>query len=267
MNGTKAIIERWYKKLCFPKEFDEEFYRANESVEIPDTATLETYDKKSEDGARNLLSYLYFCEATAKKYAELGIPEEILLATLKDIVIWTKTWSEIKGGLYLGECNWLALHLGAQIFRLGRLQFQMKKSGIDIPKFNTKCGDDILDIHICAGEKLDVSECEKSLLFATDFFQKHFPNFKFTCFTCHSWLLDETLKKYLPETSNIIRFGDMFEKISTNEIYAILRYLFRWDTDINNLPDATPKSAFAERIKEAALRGEKFYETLGVIKR
>ena len=82
----------------------------------------------------------------------------------------------------------------------------------------------------------------------------------------HKTHMSETLKKYLPPESNIIRFGDLFERISSEEAYNLFRYLFRWDIkNVELLAKAVPTTSFTARIKEAALNGEKFYETLGII--
>ena len=56
MNTTAPIIRKWYEKIGFPKKYDEAFYSALEAVEISPDATVEAYDKNSEDGIQNLLS-------------------------------------------------------------------------------------------------------------------------------------------------------------------------------------------------------------------
>ena len=101
--GAKSVIAFWYKKLNFPSKYDGEFYRALEEIEIPADSKLEDYDPKCEDGKRNLLAYLYFCEELKRRYEEKGIGEDILMDTLSDLVVWTDVWSELKGELWLGE--------------------------------------------------------------------------------------------------------------------------------------------------------------------
>ena len=86
---VRATVRKWYERLGFSKLYDEEFYRALDEIPISDRITLEDYPKDCTDGLRNLLSYLWLCERTAKKCAELGIPESIVVDTLSDIVIWT----------------------------------------------------------------------------------------------------------------------------------------------------------------------------------
>ena len=265
MQNTKAIIKKWYERLGFPKEFDAEFHTALENIDIPNDVTIETYDKNTDDGKRNLLTFLYFCEGLEAKYKALGIPEEILIDTLLDIPRWTKTWSSVKGTLYLGELPWLNHHFTMKIFKLGRLQFYLGYAGGDIPVANVRTGDAVLDVHIPSDGKLTPEECYRSFDKAREFFPKYFPEHKFKCFTCHSWLLDDTLKKYLPSDSNIIKFGDMFTKLREDVRLDLIRYMFTWDTTKENLPERVPKGKTAERIKAAVLAGEEFHSTFGVI--
>lgn len=260
------IIEKWYKRLGFPKAYDTEFYKALEEIRVSDAVTLETYDKNSLCGRRNLLTYLYLCEETARFYAEKQIPEEILLNTLKDIVVWTREWSNVTGALCLRELPWLARHLDGRLFKIGRLQFCMAEAERDIKEYGICRGDNVIEIHIPTGGPLTPERVCGSIDGAKDFFAKYFPQFSYTCFICHSWLLDDKLKEYLPEGSNILAFGNMFDKVYEEDSNALIRYLFRWDTNEQNLPHAVCNSNFATQIKKAVMRGEQFHDTLGVIK-
>lgn len=266
-SNVKTVIEKWYKKLEFPQEYDEDFYAALNSIPVSDAISVDTYNVKCADGKRNLLSFLYACESAADKLKSIGVPENIIIDTFNDIVVWTKTWSAIKGELYLGELSWLKRHLSGKLFRIGRLQFCMATAETDIDEYKIKRGDNVVEIHIPEGDKLTVAECEKSINLAKEFFNKYFSDFKFKYFTCHSWLLDDTLKKYLPETSNILKFKNMFDVVKTNRCDDVLRYVFRFDTNVYNLPYAAANSSFAEKIKRARLSGEVFYDGLGVIKK
>lgn len=259
------MLEKWYKKLNFPKIYDEDFYKALQQITISDAISVERYNTDWEDGKRNLLSFLYFCETLSQFYTAKGIPEDILLDSLQDIVTWTNVWSDMKGTLYLGELSWLSRHLQGMLFKLGRLQFCMATAEEDIPAYGITKGENVMEIHIPRGGKLDLQEVQESIEQAKVFFAKYFPEFSYRCFTCHSWLLDDTLKKYLPKESNILQFGDLFDKISTENSNALLRYLFRWDTTEINLPDAVCKSSLSQKIKKAVLEGEQFHEVLGVI--
>lgn len=254
--GSKTIIEKWFLALDFPKQFHREFYQALEAINIPDTITLEHCDMDCPDGKRNLLTFLFLCEQLEVQYAEKGIPHQILMDTLQDIVTYTRLWSEVKGTLYLGELNWLSRHLQMRLFRLGRLQFCMAVQ---------EDGANVLEIHIPESGPLLLEACDQSFAAARDFFARYYPDFAYQCFTCHSWLLDSTLLDYLPDSSNILKFRKRFRIGHEEESDILLRYLFRWDTTSQNVHNAVCSSGFSERIKKAVLSGVKFHETMGIL--
>jgi len=260
-----TIIEKWYRKLSFPKQYDKEFKEALQTIKISDAITIDAYDIESKNGQRNLLSALFMCETLEDRYAQRGIPEKILKDTLSDLVIWTNTWSNLKGELYLGEMSWLKYHLNMQLFRLGRLQFCMGKSERDIPKKNIKAGDNILEVYIPEGEPLSQDLCYKSFETAKIFFKKYFPEFEYKGFTCRSWLLDASLEQFLKPDSNILQFGRMFEVIHTEESDSILRYLFRWDITRNAIKQAVPYNSFTDSVKRHVMKGGACYEVLGIL--
>lgn len=264
---TKNIIEKWYHKLGFDEGFRNEFYQALESIPISDAVTIENYDIQSNQGKRNLLSILYMCEGLSQRYKERGIPEEILMDTLNDIVIWTNTWSEIKGELYLGSLDWLSHHFNMRLFKVGRLQYYIGKAKQDNQQLGIKKGDDEIGIHIPAAGPLDIDACKASIMQAQEFLATYFPNVKYEYFSCHSWLLDDGLKKILPESSNIIKFGDMFTKVSSDESDAILRYVFGWNVKRYQVKNIVCTSSLAEKLKACVKRGETFHQMLGYIKK
>jgi hypothetical protein len=187
--------------------------------------------------------------------------------TLYDIVRWTDIWTDLKGELWLGETGWLSRHLSMRLFHIGRLQFCMALSEFDIPSKDIKKGDPVIEIHIPAAGPLCESECRESIEAAREFFAKYYPDYAYKAFTCHSWLLDSSLKDLLPEDSNILKFAALFDVVSEEESFEILRYVFKRTTNSKNVKHAYPTSSFAERVKRATLSGAKFHESLGVIDR
>ena len=188
--------------------------------------------------------------------------------TLSDLVIWSKVYYSLTGQVGIGEKEWLKAHLSFRLFKLGRLQFCMGKFEKDYPKLGIKTNDKTLETHIAeTGEKLDITDCCVSIERAKQFFEKHFAYFNYQYFSCHSWLLDDTLKDLLPLESNIIKFGALFDKIDKNESDAILKYVFKWNTRRENLADFPAKSSLGAKIKERERQGGKFFEVLGVLKK
>lgn len=261
---VRDIIVKWYKALPFDSRYDEEFYRALDEVYISPDLCVESYPLEEEDGRKNLLSFLYFSDALCSKYSSLGIDRDIFIDTLEDLVRWTDIWSEIKGELYLGELEWLWHIFTLRIVKLGRLQFCTKVLIEDIESFGLKKGDPVLDVHIPAAGPLDTEECIKSFRLAESFYPRFFPDFKFKCFTCHSWLLDRSIEDLLPTDSNIIRFGRLFEIVKNSPSRAILSYVLRWKITDEQLSNVLTKSSFAERVKQQALAGRTFFAPFGI---
>lgn len=263
---TAAVIEKWYKALSFPKEYDVEFYKALKEIEIsPDTA-INTYDLNCTDGKRNLLACLYMCEAQAENCRKKGINEDIIIDTLRDFVTWTNTWTKLKGELYLGELIWLNRHVDMKLFRLGRLQFCMSTAEHSVPEKGLREGDNVIEIHIPEGEALTKEACVESIERAKVFLAKYFPDFDYKCFLTHTWLLDDTLSQFLKPESNILKFQTLFEEVYRNESPAILHYTLGWDTTPENLESKTSANSFGQKIKDYFLSGGKFYEVLGILK-
>lgn len=261
------IIEKWYLALGFPSEFNREFYKALETIRISDAISIDTYDINCEDGLRNLLSFLYMCEALEAKYKTRGIDRKILMDTLSDLVRWCVIWSNLKGSLYLGELGWLKNHLCGNLYMLGRLQFAMGSAEHAIPEAGIAQGDPVMEVHIPEEGPLSADAVEAAFAEAKTFFAAHFPEFAYSCFTCHSWLLDPTLQQLLPPQSNILRFQNRFTVTEAIESYALLRYIFRWNTTRVNLAYAQPSSNFAAKVKELVRGGKKFYEAIGFIQK
>lgn len=262
----KETIIFWYKQLNFPSCYDYEFYRLLNKTKIKTNVTVENYKFRSGKSRENLPLFLYFCEGLMKKYEDKGIPKNILYDTLSDIVVWTNIYSSISGKLTLGETQWLKNHFEMKLFKIGRLQFRMRTSSYDIDNKGIKKGDNVLEIHIPQGDRICYDEIISSVNDARKFFEKYFPNFNYKYMTCHSWLLDETLKHFLNEDSNIVKFQTMFDIEFKQKSDAVLRYVFSWDTKRKNLKKKECKSEFAKAIKESVLKGKVFYEALGVYK-
>lgn len=262
---VRGVIETWYKRLCFPEVYDREFYEALDTIPIRDDVSVRTYDPNCPDGKRNLLSVLYLCEGLSRQYREKGIGEDILLDTLRDVVRWTENWSAVKGSLFLGELPWLSRHLQMKLFKLGRLQFFMAPAREDIPAYGIRQGDNVMEVHIPRGEKLSPEAVEDSFARAKVFFSKFYPEFSYSCYTCRSWLLEEKLREYLPEGSNILSFASRFDTVEAEPSDALLRFLFRWDTGLHNVESAVCRTELQRRIRAAVLAGEQFHVVLGVL--
>lgn len=259
----KQIIRKWYDRLAFPQMYDADFCALLSRYDAAALTCVEAYDDQKHLPEENLLAYLFFCEALAQRYAVCGIPETVLTDTLHDIVLWTDVYYSITGSLGLAETQWLRRHLQFRLFKLGRLQFCMERSQHAIGEAGVQKGDLVVEVHIPAGEALCMDQCRESLMYADRFFSRYFCDHRYTCYTCHSWLLDTGLQPLLKANSNIAQFQNLFRIVDREESDAVLKYVFRWDTTRDNLLQQIPRSSFAEQIKAAIQAGMVFYEALG----
>lgn len=243
----KSIIRRWYEALNFPESWSCEFDVLLENSSLEPTNIFDY--QLGVDAQQDFLMYLYFAENLYLKYAIRGIPESILMQTLSDLVIWAKVYYELNGKIGLSEPKWLSRHLSMKLFRLGRLQFCM--------------ADGEVEIHIPGGEPLLPEECQCSINRSKEFFKTYYPEYNFDKYTCHSWLLDDTLRDFVGENANITKFRNLFTVYHRDQSDAALKYIFRWDTRRENLSAFPANSSFAVKIKEFVLNGGVLFEATG----
>ena len=169
---------------------------------------LEEWKNQNEYKEKALYFYLRLSCETYTCYREQKISDKVFDDTFYDITIWCEECYRKYGVYGLKELWWLAQSMNMKLFRLGRLQFEpivieedMVGENEVIPK-----GTRALNVHIPAGESLDLKVCLDSFRNAEAFFGK-----KGQIYVCDSWLLSPELKKLLSEKSNIIRFQNLFE--------------------------------------------------------
>lgn len=211
---------------------------------------------KQEKGGDYYKALLYYFTRFAvdlyQTYLEKGFSREEYIDTFSDL----KTWNEMcileSGICGLKETGWLTSHLHAGIVTFGRLQFQPEVLEEDLIVGNLKVnkGEEILNIHIPFGGALDPLEVDKSFERA----RQHFGN---KYIHIETWLADPNLKKYLKENSNILSFVSRFNLYKLEESNSIERFIFKVVKE--NKQDYVATSSFANAIKQALIRGEKFY--------
>lgn len=158
------------------------------------------------------VALLYSVEFTYPKYQKAVISDEIYFETMKDIAVWCEN-NNNKG---LKNLPWIKNHLNFELFKLGRLQFQIYKCdnrtlNYDLLPFNF--GENLIYVHIPQGEKLVYAECVNSLKNAKSFFGEYFPNYDFDYFFCESWLLYGENWQFMNSSSNILQFSTLFDLV------------------------------------------------------
>ena len=164
--------------------------------------------RKESDIVR--LGVILTCAVRVKdQYEKMGISDEIYYSTMSDI----KIWCDNNEGRGLKNYSWLSNHVKCELFRLGRLQFQIypcKNKTLLYKKLPFSYGENLVYVHIPQGEKLSEEECIKSFRMAEEFFKEYFPDYIYRYYFCESWLLFEGNKDFMKPDSNIVSFMNLF---------------------------------------------------------
>lgn len=199
------------------------------------------------------------------RYDEAGIDEKIYYDTMSDIKIWADKCGE-KG---LENYSWLKNHVCFELFRIGRLQFQLYECTnrtVLYKKLPFDYGEKVIYVHIPEGEKLEKEKCEASLKKANKFFSKFFPDYSYRYYFCESWLLFEGNREFMSADSNIVNFMSLFEigysvKIDKQAIERIFgkRHFFK-----KSYPE---KTTLQKQAKKYMLNGKRLGVGVGTIKK
>lgn len=212
------------------------------------------------------LAVILCCAVKAREeYCEKGIPDSVFLDTMSDI----KIWCENNGNKGLKNFGWLKNHVKLELFRLGRLQFQLyecRNKTLLYNKLPFDYGEKLIYVHIPQGEKLDTQSCIESFVSAEEFFKKHFPYHKYRYYFTESWLLYEGNKEFMSESSNILAFASLFDHCYSMKIdeQAIERIFGKRRIFKSNYPEST---SLQKRAKLYIMDGNRMGVGIGVIDR
>ena len=265
MDNAKKIIEKWYGELKFSEELDEPFSGLLSRTLIKEGLTPGDADLSKDAGEEITLTVLYLVEGMHREYMKRGLSEELFLVNVKPIRDRIESTYKKKGNFALGDMDWYRMILEGRLFRLGRLQFGLGRSPVDIPSKSVKKGDNVLQLHIPSGEKLGFDACLESINRAISLTEKHFPDFEYRYITCLSWLLDGSVADLLGEGSNVLKFATLFEIVANNKSDSIIRFVFGGGATREDLPNITPNGRFQTALKAEALAGREFFCPRGVI--
>lgn len=264
---VKEIAKKWYEKLSFPKETDNDFYHLLETESGFSEMPFSEFDltKNDPNFRKNVIWALYFCEELSTRFSSMNISEKIMLDTMNSIKLNMMKGFDVTGELAVRSfAAWLHLYYEFKLFNIGRLQYETRGAFADSPTGDLKKGAPVLAVHIPVGDKLTEEACLASFSMANDFFSKYFPNYNYEYFTCLSWLLDRNLNYILPKNSNIIKFGELFEPICDIKQDDAIEFTFPLGTTRENIKNAEAKSSLHRNLKEYVLSGGELNITFGI---
>lgn len=191
---------------------------------------------------------LALSEQTYAQYRKRAIPDSIFYDTMWDITVWCENCYAKNHEMGVSEVMWLQNHLQPNLFRLGRLQFQLnqfylpffvpfKQRRLSPLPVGKKC----VFVHIPQGEPLEDARCGASLQQANAFFATYFPEYTYQYYITESWLLYGRNQYVLPEGSNILKFAARFTIIrsESNQSQAIERIFGEKKDNLDDYPEET----------------------------
>lgn len=199
------------------------------------------------------------------RYDEAGIDESIYYDTMSDI----KIWCEKEGEKGLANYDWLKNHVSFNLFRLGRLQFQIYKCNNKTLLYNKlpfEYGSNLIYIHIPEGQSLEEEKCREALSLANKFFKEYFPEYKYEYYFCESWLLFENNKDFMRKDSNIIKFMSLFTLCYSVKIDAqAIERIFGKRKILKSC--YSENTSLQKSAKEYMLSGKRLGTGIGVIRK
>lgn len=207
-----------------------------------------------DDPVAQLIVLMFLADHALRVNSAQGVGEDVTIATLKDVNVWTENYYRQFGRYGLNQFQWLLNHYTGNLFRLGRLQFMLIPAGEHAP-----AGHFVIDTHIPQGDALTPEICEASFDAARRFFRKRYPEFSMAYFRCGSWMLDDRLECFLDGDSNLVRFMRRWtgKYPLREETPSILERVFGFGFDMKALEDAPEDTRLQRKLKEYMLRGGK----------
>ena len=264
-----TTVQKWFDLLELPREYKEVVENCVKDYSHSQIETEENPVARLNEQENKTLCLIYAlnkCESFFNHHKELGIPENILFDTIKELKRHTKicTLPDGKESLGIFQIKWINNVLSGNLFCLGRLEFEMKSSKRAIEKYGICPDEKVIGVHIHGTKTpIDKQSVDASFDIAYRFFEKYFPDFDYKGFTCHSWLMDPTLRELLPPTSNIVGFLDRFDTVFSNESDSILKHIFDKNATFENADTYVAKTSLQKAVIDHIQKGGKLYMSLG----
>ncbi len=203
---------------------------------------------RSTPERRCFMAHVYLAVApfTARWHRSRGIADSVSRDSFADLARHLAIHRRVYGCTGIDNAWWLTMSLRGEVFDLGRLQFNWFTWGTrehapfwypweeaELLGDGFRKGDGCLGVHIPETGALDPRACDESVAAAAHFFREHFaegfPAGRRRLATCLSWLLDDQLAAFLPETSNIIAFQRRFERLEGGYVSdrEVLDFVYR----------------------------------------
>lgn len=213
-------------------------------------------DLEEDPGGFRRLCCMLRCALKAKEnYDRLGIPETIYIDTMGAFSRFVREHKESYGCYGFDRGSWTPRQVSCTLFRIGQLEYEL----------TTLDGAPVVSLHIPTDADLRPEIFHPSVREGLTVLYRLFPEYSGKAVYCHSWLLSPQLKEFLPETSNILRFQELFyiepEGIPGNDVLL-------WVFKNPRLPreDYPEHTSLQRKLKQFFLNDGQFLEGKGYLR-
>ena len=194
------------------------------------------------------------CRYSYPKYKEMGISDDIFVATMKFIDRFLEWHYEYHGEYKFTQGVWFPRQISCIEFRVGALEYELVEG-------ETR----EIAVHIPSDAKFDRAAVLESLKEFVVFRDTYFPEWKGVPFTCETWMLAPAMEELLDETSNVLAFKHLFELDSFDtEATWFMGFIYPGHSgEYETLPE---KTSLQKKAKDMLLSGKKIGTAKGHIK-
>lgn len=278
-NYVKRYDESTQKELvsAFDKVYSDDFLFFIDEYEKDINFDYKTAIKKIEelstrfgvnDYQGKFVFVLCLTKQMKKYYDQKGFDSEFFEDNVKDFDYKLEECKLVKGvcGTFCSE--WFEGHFNLSRFKLGRLQFEIRRFPDIAPEITEYEGQGVklnsdsplINVHIPrSGERLSDEMIKDSFCRASEFFADEFKD-KPIVFCCESWLLYPKNERLMKDGSNLKNFFNMFDIVESGDYDTYLDCWRLFDMDYtgdpNDLPaDSSLRRAYVDLMKKGEKTG------------
>ena len=214
------------------------------------------------DGAEELARQLLIAAESRWRGPWSKLPWDVFVDTMKCFTRFVREHFQSYGFYGFDRGFWTTRQIGARLFRLGELEYELLQNG----------DEKSVALHIPSDCRLEGFLLNASLDRAKAFLAEYFPEWQNAPVTCESWLLSPALKELLPPDSRILRFQQAFDLTpgTEDEREAVLQWIYhlappqQQNVSLSTLPEDT---ALQKSMKRYLLSGKTFTAASGSLSR
>ncbi len=193
---------------CYEKYFE----LLSGNVRVVEAKILDGLAEKSKVDRYtiNAVFLLYCTDRVWEKYRNNGYSRELFVSTMEDMVWKIEECKRVYDVYGIFAFEWYSLFFKLNLFRLGRLQYEIFELDRDCFDYAKK-GDRVLSCHIPSCGPIKDEDCVESYKMAYDFFKDLRRDDGSLIIICESWMLYPPHYELFPEGGNLRKFYDRYK--------------------------------------------------------